>query len=712
MCPILGTMIAHHDSIYSLMDRKRIMKQTLFYLTLLFSLAVSVLSTEATAQQNQPKIGSLYPAGGQQGTTFLVLVGGRQVTRINEIIISGNGVSGRVVRDSLMFNINDTNERRLINQLYREALHTLEGGTDPPARLGQNPSSDTPLPTEEDVMAKYPYVELLKNPTTADLELVYYYYFSPHSPRMERRALPETLSRGVLLEMTIDSDAAPGDRDFRLLGPSGMTPPVRFVVGLHPEVREHEPNDTDSEDLESRNYRWRGVLLAPQSIRNLPPLKVPVVINGQIHAGDVDHFKFEAKRGQKLVIDVRARHLRPYLADGVPGWFQAAISLFDSNGKKIDEAMSYRHEPDPMLLFDVPNDGVYALEIQDSLYRGRDDFVYRITIAESPLVTSIFPLGGRQGRSHQINLQGWNLPESTFSFDGRSNEKGIYEISHIAQTSLPHPIRFALDDLPEKIESEPNDDFNGAEQLRQPIIVNGRISHENDVDVFAFEGRKGERVVLDVAARSLDSPLDAMLELFDAEKTLVVSNDDRADSQGPNIGLQTHHADPYLSVELPADGRYFVRLYDVARQGGGVFAYRLRLSPPQPDFAVFCEPSSLILRGSTPQTLKVHLIRKDGFDGEVRLQLANDNVNIFRLNNERIASDVNESAVRFSAPSNYDGGIREVALEAVAVIDGKEIVRPVIAVDDMEQAFIYHHWVPAKALTVSRPRPVPQNRNP
>ena len=343
------------------------------------------------------------------------------------------------------------------------------------------------------------------------------------------------------------------------------------------------------------------------------------------------------------------------------------------------------------------------LEIQDSIFRGRDDFVYRITIAESPLVTSVFPLGGTAGRSQRIGLQGWNLPQNTMRFDAVRIEKGVHEVSQIARTWLPRPIRLALDDLPEKIESEPNDSFDQAENLRRPIVVNGRISSGSDVDVFSFEGRKGERVILDVTARSLGSPLDAMLELFNADQVLIVSNDDRTDSAGPNIGLETHHADPYLNVELPADGRYFVRLYDVTQRGGEAFAYRLRVSPPQPDFAVFCEPSSVTFRGNTPQTLKVHLIRKDGFDREVRLRLAD--INVFRLSENLIASDANETTVRLSALPSFGGRVREVALEAVAVIAGKEVVRPVIAVDTMEQAFIYYHWVPAKSLMVSRPRP-------
>ena len=45
-----------------------------------------------------------------------------------------------------------------------------------------------------------------------------------------------------------------------------------------------------------------------------------------------------------------------------------------------------------MFLAPIPESGEYVLEIKDSIYRGREDFVYRITLGEEPFVTGIFPL--------------------------------------------------------------------------------------------------------------------------------------------------------------------------------------------------------------------------------------------------------------------------------------------------------------------------------
>ena len=122
-----------------------------------------------------------------------------------------------------------------------------------------------------------------------------------------------------------------------------------------------------------------------------------------------------------VVVDVRARHLIPYLADAVPGWFQAVMVLRDEAGKEVAFVDDYRFEPDPVLFYEVPEGGVYELTIRDSIYRGREDFVYRIALGEIPLVTGIFPLGGRTGDSTTVALTGWNLPETTLTVDARGD---------------------------------------------------------------------------------------------------------------------------------------------------------------------------------------------------------------------------------------------------------------------------------------------------
>ncbi len=60
---------------------------------------------------------------------------------------------------------------------------------------------------------------------------------------------------------------------------------------------------------------------------------------------------------------------------------------------------------------------------------------------------------------------------------------------------------------------------------------------------------------------------------------------------------------------------------DVEHGGGEDYAYRLRISAPQPDFAIRVVPSSMALRSKAGAALSVHVIRKDGFAGPIKLGL-------------------------------------------------------------------------------------------
>ena len=51
----------------------------------------------AARAQPRPYIGFVYPAGGQQGTTFQVKLGGQGLDDVNEVLVTGSGVTARVV---------------------------------------------------------------------------------------------------------------------------------------------------------------------------------------------------------------------------------------------------------------------------------------------------------------------------------------------------------------------------------------------------------------------------------------------------------------------------------------------------------------------------------------------------------------------------------------------------------------------------------------
>ncbi len=210
--------------------------------------------------------------------------------------------------------------------------------------------------------------------------------------RMPNPAIAQT----AVLQITAASDASPGVREMRLETPAGLSNPIAFQIGTLAEVVD-KPLDPDDAPSAVPLRQLRGQGPAATGPRPTVEIRLPMVVNGQILSGQVDRYRFAARKGQQLVFAVSARQLVPYIADAVPGWFQAAITLRDERGVELAAADSFRFNPDPVLHYDVPRDGKYVIEIHDSIFRGREDFVYRMTVGELPFVTDVFPLGGKTG---------------------------------------------------------------------------------------------------------------------------------------------------------------------------------------------------------------------------------------------------------------------------------------------------------------------------
>lgn len=131
---------------------------------------------------------------------------------------------------------------------------------------------------------------------------------------------------------------------------------------------------------------------------------------------------------------------------------------------------------------------------------------------------------------------------------------------------------------PTVAEEEPNNGFRDCQLLSVPLVVDGAIERDRDVDLFAVELAAGRRMVCEVIAANRGSGCDATLTLYDAHRLAVAFSDDDAGSR-----------DPRLQVTVPSAGRYYVAVADANDQGGPAHPYRLVVEdsasgdvPPQP----------------------------------------------------------------------------------------------------------------------------------
>jgi hypothetical protein len=609
-----------------------------------------------------PHVGFVYPAGGAPGTTLTVTIGGQYLRDFSGIHLSGIPVEAKLT-DYLK--IYDRQEAGKV----KRTKETIE------AQMAEE-TSDT---LKEQMQRQ---IDLLDQEMAMVQEMVREDKMNP-ALAAKKQFNPQIAER-VTLEFILPDNAVPGDHELRVITTNGLSNPFVFQVGQMPEVSENEPNDKVT------------------AAEELPAL--PVLVNGQIMPGDVDCFRFSAREGQTLVFRAEARSLVPYLADAVPGWFQAVLTLYDEQGNEIAYDDDFRFDPDPVLIYKIQKDGNYILAIRDSIFRGREDFVYRVSVGETPFIERIFPLGGAENSEVDVKLSGVNLPSAGMKLK-TGNDAPDTKLIRVEKGGLTSNTRiFSVSPFAERLEVEPNNLPAQAQTVTNVAMFNGTIGKPGDQDWFRFQGFQGEKKTIEISARRLGSPLDARLVLLNSKQEVLASNDDTEDK---GTGLLTHHADSRIDITLPASGVYFVRLDDLQGKGGDEYSYRLMIGTEYPDFQLRIIPASLCIPRNGTAIATVHAIRYGGFTGEIQLSVL-DAPSGLDLQRAVIPAGSDTTRIAIAAKAGAEEQITALEIEGTAECNSRIVHRRTIPAEDMMQAFIYRHWVSAKQLLVrvSEPEPV------
>jgi WD40 repeat protein len=293
----------------------------------------------------------------------------------------------------------------------------------------------------------------------------------------------------ALAELKAASDLAPGPYEIWVSGSAGESGKLKIHVDSLPQV------------VDTPGTSQTNVILQL-------PVNVWAALNPM---GDTDQFHFEAKAGQNIVLDLRAK------AFGSKA--NAVLTLLDSSGKVIASNNDF-DGVDPLLVAAIPADGRYAVRINELTLAGSAEHFYRLTIGELPYVTGCFPLSVPAGKETEVSLIGYNLPSGAAA--RVSPEKP-------GDTELPvdpekfrarRSFKLVASELPEVIESEPNNDAAHATSLATPGAAGGRLWSEGtgaDVDCFRFEAKKDELLIIETQAAQKGSPADTRIEILHAD---------------------------------------------------------------------------------------------------------------------------------------------------------------------------------------------------
>ena len=227
------------------------------------------------------------------------------------------------------------------------------------------------------------------------------------------------LADKIMIRINIASNVPCGLYDLRLQSPQGVSNMLPFEVSSYANFMESG---------KSTHYK-------PDEVTSLP-----AVLCGQATPGGVDYFRFPGRKGDKIVASVKGRTLVPYIADAVPGWFQPVIKIVDSKGKEVAYSDDYKDSPDPVIITELPKDGQYTLMIHDAIYRGRQDFNYRIQLGVIPFVTGRYPSYGVAGKKVRQEIEGVNLNDSKATVSVK--KEGYHQLTYTNNTGTSNAVSY------------------------------------------------------------------------------------------------------------------------------------------------------------------------------------------------------------------------------------------------------------------------------
>ena len=496
--------------------------------------------------------------------------------------------------------------------------------------------------------------------------------------------------------VTIATNVPPGVYEARFVGRFGLSNPRAFVVGALAETTAPTTNTSAAGATE---------------------LKPETTMNGRASANNVAWFRFAAKKSQRLFVEC--------LAESIDSRMDAMLALTDTAGRELERART-----GGLIDFTAPADGFYLLKVSDFLYRGGDEYFYRLTLSAAPHLDFAFPPAALPGTKTNLTLYGRNLPggkpASGLTIDGKPLEQLTVEVAFPSgerarrlDTGLrmrpadaaiegfeyrlkspkggSNPVLLGFATAPVVLEQEPNDPPAKAQKISPPCEVAGRFHPGGDQDWFTFEARKGDAYWIEVFSHRLGLATDPFVlvqRVTKNDKGEEESSDvQELNDNDTNLGdreFNTATRDPAGRFEAKEDGVYRVMVRDLFQRAerSPRFVYRLSVRRETPDFrlaAMAIAPKlkadaknidigvPLLRRGETIP-VRVMAFRCDGFNGDIQLSIENPPPGLI-FEGDKIDSGKTSDFILLTAAGDAPAFAGPIRLVGKAKVGDKELVR-------------------------------------
>lgn len=481
------------------------------------------------------------------------------------------------------------------------------------------------------------------------------------------------LADKVKIRITIASNVPCGFYDLRLQGAAGVSNMLPFEVASYPNF------------IEQKKSFWTK----PNMVDTLP-----AVLCGYVTPGGVDYFRFSGRAGEQIVAIAKARQLVPYIADAVPGWFQPVMKLVDARGREIAYSDDYHHNVDPVIITTLPKDGDYTLLIHDAIYRGREDFNYRIHIGTIPFVTGRYPAYGVVGKKVEQRIEGVNLSKTKMNVKVAKEGYNQLTYTHGGQTS--NAVSFYALPKGTKLIQSPEE----GTKLTAMAVISDSLTASAKVKRYSVNAVEGTPLIVELIGRRNGSRIDAVMRLKDKSGEVVAVVDDTED---PIQGMMTFHADPTLNYMPQQSGEMTIEVEDLHRGHGQDYHYLLRLHKQLPSFNAFVSPANISIPAGGTAAFRVDIIGKLKRPANLIIKglpkgftTSSTKIRGGRNWNISITSPKGTAVTRFPIEVKVDYPGQDGRAQADA-----------LPVDNMMQAFYYTHYIQAAELAVDVAEPSP-----
>ena len=434
----------------------------------------------------------------------------------------------------------------------------------------------------------------------------------------------------------IAADCPPGVYEARAMSRLGQSSSRVFSVGSLPELVQKGPNTTLATAME---------------------LPVNSICNAAMTVRAVDYYSFQAKQGQRIVVQCAAQ--------GIDSKLNAVLVIADAAGRDL-----LVERRGGALDFDVPEDGRYVIKVHELTYKGGREYFYRLAVQEYAAGAPIEPVPSTQ-------------PVNSFSWPPEG-----------------------LAAQPAASEAEPNNDSAKAQKITLPCDIAGSFFPAADVDVFEFEAKKGEVWWVEVASERLGLPTDPAIlvqhvtgsgeneKLTDVAEFSDIPSPVKVSSNGYSYDGPPYNAgssDILAKLEIRQDGLHRLQMTDLfgGTRNDARNIYRLVIRKASPDFAIVAWPlhmelrngdrnalsKPIALRGGATMALEVVAIRRDGCDGEIELVMENlpEGITATGL---KIPSGQSRGIMLVTAKEDAPRGIQSAKFYGRAMIGDASVIRP------------------------------------